>query len=51
MSAAGEIEKTVLATLTRTRRVVMMRAMRPGTFSGTMTNEAQEEMTNSEEEM
>ncbi len=36
-SAAGETEKTELDMLTRTRRVVMMRATRPGTDSGGMT--------------
>ncbi len=35
-SAAGETAKTVLEMLMRTRRVVMMRAIRPGTDSGGM---------------
>ncbi len=45
-SAAGETEKTEFEMLTRTRRVVMMRATRPGTDSGGITKLTQLITTN-----
>ena len=51
LSAAGEMEKTVLAIFTKTKRVVMISAIRPGMFSGEITKLTHDVITNRPEGM